>query len=386
VLSPLDLSGADLLLPSEAGPLWAIFVGIGILGVGPGAAIGAMLLRARRLARAQAHEHEWLVEGAQVPLAPGESRVVAGQVEVDGTDPVAVEVEVEQRVSNHRNKNGAWHIWTETRRSVRVAPFYLVRPDGDSIYVEPDEDARVVDLLATKYPLDAPQHRVRSADVRRGEEYFVYGDVARGPHARALEGYRGGLGWIVRAPRRGRMLLATEAIRDRYEARVAFLRAGGVLLALAFLLLHALFTAPFFVASFFGTHTTALVTATDTYVTTSKNTHTTHYTLTARTSDGFTLEQEVPRDVYNVAHGRDVVSVPLIRCGNSTWASFLGTEAYVFWGWLVFGVVGTGVSWLLLSLAYGRRYAWYDRAKLVERAEGLWVETRPTAPIDPAAS
>ena len=86
------------------------------------------------------------------------------------------------------------------------------------------------------------------------------------------------------------MLLATQAIRDRYATRVLFLRRSALWLAIGFCIFHGLVTLPFVAARLFGTVTAADVTGTSTYLTHNKGNTTTHYVISARTADGFALD------------------------------------------------------------------------------------------------
>ncbi len=387
MIEPYVLTSPGFLPPGTFGPVASWICAVGLLGLGFGSFIAFLVLRARALQKMQEREHALLQEGADKALLPGPARVVKGRVELDGGDGIAVGVDNRQAVKNHPSRNGKWHTWEEVSRTVHAVPFYLVRDDGQSVYVEVSEAALVVDALETKYPIDLPSLRVRSADVRRGERFFAYGDLVEGMHPRGGDAYRGGSGWILRAPPGGRLLLATDAIRDRYVGRIAFLREWAAWLALAFCGLHAVFTLPFVADSLFGTRATATLADLGTYVTRSKGHTTTHYVLTARAADGFTLKDQVSSTVYDEAQraqSRGIVVVPIIRVGNWEGASFLGDEPYVYGSWVVLGIAGAAVTLLLMRFAYPFSYAWYDRAKLGERGgTGHWNETRPGAPIAP---
>jgi hypothetical protein len=385
MLEPTEFSSADFIPPTAFGPLVGWVFCVGVLGLGAGSLIVFFFLRARSLVRAQEREHALLHDGAEKPLTIGSARVVKGRVEVDGADDVAVGVEITQVVRNHTSKGNRWHTWEEAYRRVRSKPFYLVRGDGQTVYVEPGESALVVDSLETKYPTDMPIGRVRWADVRREEIFYAYGDLVEGLHPRAQEGYRGGPGWMLRRPPSGRMLLATEAIRDRYKGRVSFLRRAGLFLAVTFCALHAVFTAPFVAASLFGTHTTAEVTSSGQYMTRTKGNTTTHYWITVRADDGFTLKEYVERDLYDVlanAKARGPVTVPLLRVGSWEGACFVGDQPYVYGAWVFFGTVGLVITLLVMRFTYTTSFAWYDRKKVNEHGgPGHWDKTGPTAPV-----
>ncbi len=389
-LNSPHLIASSLVPPGAFGPGTTLCLCIGFLGAGVAGVIAYAWLRAGALARSQAEEHALLVERAGRALSAGPSRVVEGRVDVDGRDDVAVEIDIVQQVRDVTNKSSRSHQWREVSRTVRAAPFYLVRDDGVSVYVEPTDDVLVVDSLETAYPMNRPRARIRSADVRRGERFFAYGDLVQGLHARAREGYRDELGWILRRPRTDRMLLATEAIRDRYKARISFLRASAFWLTLAFLAFHGMVTLPFVVASLFGTVTLAEATGAGTYLTHNKGRTTTHYVLSAHTAEGLTLKSDVSRavyDEYRSARPNGAVEVPILQTAGWDRATYLGAEPSVNSAGTVLGVITAAFALLFLAFAYPTTLAWYDRKKLHEPGGSEhWRETRPAAPIDPTVS
>jgi hypothetical protein len=327
------------------------------------------------------------VARAREPLAVGAQRVVHGTVAVDGPVDAAIQIDVEQAVKNHKSKNGHWHTWQEVARRVQASPFYLVPPEGETVYVEPDERVLVVDAIETKYPLDAPLRRRRVADVRRGEEFFVYGELVRGPHPRAQSAYRDGVGWVLRAPRGARMLLANEAIGDRYPKRAKFLLAWGLVVGLVGGGLNAWLTWPFVAASIAGEASSAQVTDSWTYNTTHKGKTTTHYAIRVRLADGRTVEDTFSRATYEWAHGpRDLpLTIPVVRAQGWTSAVFFGTTPYVLLPWAMMGTFVALFTAATLVSAYRGRLAWYDRKTLDDYGgKRRWNETRPHVAIDPS--
>ena len=389
MISP-HLVSSSLIPPAACGPGTAVVFCVCLLGFGIAFLIGYLVVRAAALAQAQEREHALLLERAAKPLSRGPSRVVEGRVELDGAEDVAVEIDIIQSVIDVTTKNSTSHSWKEVSRSVRAAPFYLVRDDGEQVYVEPSEGALIVDSLETRYPTELARKRVRAADVRRGERFFAYGDLVEGLHPRARQGYRDGLGWILRTPRTDRMLLATQAIRDRYAPRILFLRRSALWLAVGFCIFHGLVTLPFVAARLFGTVPAADVTGTSTYLTHNKGNTTTHYVISARTADGFALVSDVPQVAFTEvgrvrAYGGAPVQVPILRTFDWSYASYLGDEPSVSLLGVILGVTGALFLLLIVRLGYGNTIAWYDRAKLSEHGgTGHWRETRPASPVDPA--
>jgi hypothetical protein len=382
------LAALDYTPPGYLGPGWGLLLALSTLLIGAGAAIVLMLVRARTLAGMQARENALVLDDARIRLSRGPGRAVSGRVELDGGEETGVRVDIGQVVKNHRSRNLSWHTWDEVSRQVYAAPFYLVSENGPSVYVEPDASALVVDGLETSYPRDRRNFRVRFADVRAGELFHAYGDVFEATHPRAREDYRGSIGWVLRPPRRGRMILATTAIADRYRPRIRFLWRWGWLSAAAYCLFHAFVTAPFLTATLLGEHTTTNIVGTSTYVTRDKHRSTTHYVLHTRTSDGFALAQELPRQVYLTIAASDrtggLRAVPLLRTRDWAWASYLGDHASVSILWIMLGTMATMIATVALTTGYRTRYAWYDRTKLSEHGgAGLWTDPRPMTDVPP---
>lgn len=378
----------DFSPPGHLGFAPSFVVLLGVLGIGWGAFIVSLIARAIRLRRLQEHENAFMQERARWQLLPGPSRVVHGRVEIDG-DPVAIEIDVDQTVKNCTSKSSRWHEWKETSRRVAARAFRLVREDGQSVLVQPANDVLVVDALTTSYPDDRPMARVRSAVVRAQEEVYVYGDLVGGAGGDA---YRGGSAFVVQSPRRGRMLVATEAMRDRYRARIRHSWRTGIGHAIVFLIFHGAFTTPFLAAMVAGTREEAALTNPRTYVTRGKHGPIHHWELTARAADGFPVTGEVDRDTY-VSVTRDwptsATSIPILRVDHSGWASYLGSEPTIHFAVLLFGFVGALVMVAATIGGYERSAPWYDRKRVGEHGgTGHWVETRRLggggSPIDPS--
>jgi hypothetical protein len=376
----------DFVPPNHVDFVGSAFMLFGILGLGWGVLSFGMLWQARRLSRLQKQD-DAIADNRGESLSAGPSRVVHGRVEVDG-DAVAIEIDVVQSVTDYTTKNGRSHDWTETSRRVTVRPFRLTRDDGRMVLVEPDDGVLVVDDLAKSYPSDRPRERVRSAVVRAGERVHVYGDVLETPGGGA---YRGGPMFTMHRPRRGRLLVATDAIRGRYRDRIRSLCGFGVASALLFCFLHAMSTVPF-VATMVGARETATIIDMHDWRTRTKGGFIRHYSLTAAASDGFELTSEVPEATYAWAQnarlaGNDA-TVPIRRAGHWPRASCLGDEPNVSMVAIVPATVVAVMLGVFALFHYSRQSPWYDRRTLVETGgSGHWVETRTSAglgePIDP---
>jgi hypothetical protein len=390
------LTGLDYVPSDHVGPMAVFIMGVLVLGLGVGAGVAYMVSRAIALRAARAREHALLDKRSHWPLSEGPSRVVHGRVErdaaaaADGESDVVAEIDIEQDVSNESNKGTHWHVWTEKKRSARVQPFFIVH-DGDerAVHVEATPDVLIVDTLVSSYPKHQPHARIRAAQVKHGETIYAYGDLLVGQHNRAGGGaYRdGGTGFVLRPPRGGQMLLATEAMRGRYDRRVTFLLAWALVIGLFWLVFHAAFTAPTVLASVFGTRTTTQLMWAQSNLARGKNGVRTHYLMHTETRDGIRLDLETEYGTWSVVknaeQSRKHVLVPMLRFGDSDYASFIGLRPHAPLAAFIFGMIIAAILFGIAAGTYGGRFEWYDRKKLVEVGEGHWVETRPIVPIPP---
>ncbi len=152
-------------------------------------AAGSALLRARRAA-ARARAHRQSETGAlEEPLGEG-SRVLAGYVAYAQGQTEAMRVEFTQ-LGNESESSGSWsHKWTELHRKLTVQPFYVVRPDGERIRVEPTlSQSKLYDELENKIlvrddlagvPASSGPQRARFATLLPQEHVWVTGRLERG--------------------------------------------------------------------------------------------------------------------------------------------------------------------------------------------------------------
>jgi hypothetical protein len=381
--------GPDFSPAGSASYATCVFIGIVVVGFGLMSLVVGLLVHAWRLWRLQKHEDRHMHERATWPLAAGPSRVVYGTVQVDDGSGVAVEIDIHQTVMDRTNKNARWHEWEESLRESRSKPFKLETAQGPVVAVEPGNDVLIVDSLATRYPDETPGRRVRAATVRQGESVYVYGDLHEGPGGGV---YRGGSAFVLRPPRSGRVLVATEAMRDRYTASIRYLAACATL-AFGVLGLCELMLGGFTLATFFGSHETAQVANINHYQTRSKSNLIDHWAVYATTYDGFVIRDEVNALAYaEISAERkrgESVAVPVVRTGNLQWASFIGTEPYSLGVWLLFSVLFEVAVFFFVLATYRSRAAWYDKKRVGEPGgTGHWIETRKGdgsgLPIDPS--
>jgi hypothetical protein len=373
---PVDLSSVSFVPPDASGGLLLRFGVLAIYVFGLGGALALLLWKAWSLRSGTLREARDL--RARGVLEPGPSCVVAGRVAAGGEAAAALSCEITQQVANRRTRGGGFvHAWNEVSRRTLALPFRLETPDGEQVYVVPDDDVLFAADLSTAYPPDRPFQRLRAAALRPADACFVRGELSLGNFAGAPGSYREGTGWILRPPPGGRMLVATEAIRGRYTRRIVFLGWTGALLAALFVACNAVVTLPLALASAFGRCETAEVTRESTYVTKNKSHVYTHYVLEVRTPDGLTVSSEVPACTYfAVRRARergDRATAPVLRVGRGQFGSYLGTVPWARVAW-VWGGVFVG-AWLAFVLRRGYLSArpWYDRAVLNDRGgRGEW--------------
>jgi hypothetical protein len=214
---------------SPAATLWVVDgIGVGVLGA---LLVLALVRRGVHRRREKLAHKAALRQGESLHLGPS---VLAGVV-VDDGEGDAVVVEIDQLGREYKTKSGWSHQWSEARRSVEVKPFYVARANGERVRVEPDAEVFLIDKLDVTVRTGHTQ-RVRRARLSPGEHVFILGDMVRAPDPK-LGGYREAAeGWVLRPPRGERMLVSTEPLEDRHQARAKVWR-NLALIGGAFLLL-----------------------------------------------------------------------------------------------------------------------------------------------------
>jgi len=236
------------------------------------------LLIARRERRCAAHEATDFDSSAS--LRPGVT-ALRGTAELAEGDDVAVRVEIDQ-VGEDRppGKAGSTtHIWREVRRRVTAHAFILALEGGKRVRVLPDDRVMFVDKLdATRR--ESRKRRTRIAELSAGEQVHVRGVLdSAGEHAATPYRQAPELP-TLRPPARGRMLISTDPMGERYLARARFHRRWALIFGLA-VLAHTTLYSRFYDRLLFGRSGAALVTNLATYQTRDKSGPTTHYLLYA---------------------------------------------------------------------------------------------------------
>lgn len=304
------------------------------------------------------------------PLArprPGPA-ILYGTVEPDGGP--AVRVEIDQRGEEWSHKNGWSHRWRETARRVTARPFFLVLPSGEKVRVEPDPGVFLVDKLDQ---LVRRQHnqRTRAAELTPGEVVYASGALVEGEvdQASAFRGYREPpkRKLVLRAPRGGRMLIASERLGRRYLGRVWFHACWAFYAAAALAFMHGAFFLGYHLRAFRGHVVQARIDKKHTYVTSSGKSRTVHHDLWLAWDGGYFIEDAASRTFSRVEVG-DVV--PVVDVAGWRQARALGRAATVS---ASRALVMIGLS-LLMAFGYRHRRErsrpWYDQRKVIDEGRG----------------
>lgn len=173
---------------------------------------------------------------ARAPLRNGHT-VIVGQVELEeGASGPAIQVVIQQRGREWKNKHGWHHNWTETSREVRVRPFWVRTFQGERVRVEPDERVVLRDDLS-RIERSSRFDRVRFADLMPGETVHITGSLF-GANAQPPGGaYRAMTQEpVLRPSREAPMVVSTERPGESAQARARHYRnwfVGAAIVALA---------------------------------------------------------------------------------------------------------------------------------------------------------
>lgn len=303
--------GQDTVIEAwHVGLFWSSFAvyGLGVVGL-----LGLTLLAVHRMRMYSALIAE--AEAARIAdtvLTAGPA-IVVGIVETAKGSQETVTVEVEQRGWEGED-SGTWsHGWDELRRRVRVAPFYLKRPNGDRIRIEPTKEVFLVDDMDGHILVDEKK-RIRIAKLVPGEEVIAKGILHEeyDPES-ATQAYRDmPRGWVMKAAERGKPLfLSSEPLAARFERMKRFHRRAAFWLTGAFLLMQLINFADH-ARILGGTSDVATVARVFTYITTDDDgDETTHYAVISRTPWGTRYRAKVERDVYGLLKAG--MSIPIVH-------------------------------------------------------------------------
>ncbi|MEZ4445958.1 MAG: hypothetical protein R3B72_43180 [Polyangiaceae bacterium] len=302
------------------------------------------------------------------PLAPGPS-VLYGQVRFAPGAPLALRTTITQLGTEQKNK-GVWsHRWTEVERAVEAEPFYLELSGGRNVRVESSADVLQVDEVDRTELMNDKQRR-RVAELGEGEAIYAVGELVWGHDPRAAGDYRGtGQSLVLREPARGRMLLSSKPLGDRFRQRASFHR-GWLIGQIVLVLFFQLLAVPYYARLGWGVPGEGTVTDKRHFTTSSKSGTVDHWELTITTDRGRTFTDEVSSGHYfSLVRGSrvPVIEVPWWegreRVGHGVTIA-LGLPMTFF------------ILWLLYAIGYvvvtRTSRPWWER-KLVETGQGRLV-------------
>jgi hypothetical protein len=168
-------------------------------------------------------------------------------IAIDGDPAEALLVEIDQRYDGDDSRAGTWR---ETSRRQVLRPFTIALPRGQHVRVEPDDRAQLAIPLGETIGLEKWVRR-RRARLTLGESVSVVGRVER--WVDTSSGYGGAAeGRVMRAPRRGRMLVATGALHRSATRRARAARSWLLVWSICFFLPCWFGSFPFWVNVLYG--------------------------------------------------------------------------------------------------------------------------------------
>lgn len=240
------------------------------------------------------------------------AQFVSGRVEYARERSLAIAVHVEQVGTERKSKNGWNHKWTETSRKTQAEAFYLRRPNGERIRVEPGENPLLIDkpdqIIKSRRDL-----RTRMATLTPGEEVIVQGELTKGEDPEAGNGgdyRRVSQGWVMRPAKGRRMEVSAEKLGDRHRKRANSFRQTAWAMVWIVGFVHLLFVY-YDIRLFGGEDTCATVKRKDIVVTTnSKGQRTNHYTVYLDTDEPHPqlLSDTLDRSDWNQVNAGDVLA------------------------------------------------------------------------------
>jgi hypothetical protein len=342
----------------------------GLVGILVYCIIRSLLFRAKSLRLA--HESDAAVD-PKAPLAVGNS-FVSGRVEYAEGQSSAITVHVEQKGTESKTKNGWTHRWTESSRTTNAFPFYVCRPNGERVRVEPGAKPLLVDK-PDQIQWKERTLRIRIAALTRGEEVIVQGKLGKGhdPELRNGGDYRSsGQGWVMAPIDGDRMEVSTEKRGERHRKRArAFGKTLRSLLGTLALVNLIFLYYPF--RLFGGVDSCAQVLKKDTSISSdSKGRRTTHYNVhvLVDTPDKPILTRELDDSDWDQVQTGTVLAfrdVPIWRS-----MSELGTGASTHILTIIFGTLAVmiGAGFYAGTRDYRR---WYE-GKLEDSGSGQLPE------------
>ncbi len=168
-------------------------------------------------------------------------------IAIDGDPDEALRIEIDQKYDGNDSQAGTWR---ETSRRQVLRPFTIALPRGQHVRVEPDDRAQLAIPLGETIELEKWVRRRRTR-LTLGESVCVVGRVER--WVDTSSGYGGAAeGRVMRAPRRGRMLVATGALQRSFTRRARAARSWLLVWSICFFLPCWFGSFPFWVNVLYG--------------------------------------------------------------------------------------------------------------------------------------
>jgi hypothetical protein len=303
--------------------------------------------------------------GGNEPLRPGPA-VLYGRV--DERDDGAVQIEIEQAGRGYTVEDSSYVVWRQIGpRRQQVLPFYLVRPSGERVRVEPGGNVSLGDQLDGTTRTER-KRRVRTARLSAGEAVYASGILVPAPDPRA-GGYRdSGLGLVLRAPAVGPMHISTEP-PDEHRKRARRHTVWIFVLAALSLLCQAGYL-DFTLLRLFGKVVEARVTNTPykEWTDDDDRTHRTDYV--DAVWQGHALHDEQP-DYVSIQIGD---TVPFVVLEGDPSIHHIGTRPWADGGPIVFFLFVVPIACIYAATL---RPPWYRRKRLIERSDGTLADGWP---------
>ncbi len=319
-----------------------------------------------RLARDAEREHP------ATRLVPGPA-VLAGKVVRGGGK--AVRVEIDQKGTSYKVKSKWRHRFSEIARRVIAEPFELELASGERVAVVPDEKkVFLVDQLDKGRRLGAPDDvRTRTAELSEGEHVYIVGALEEGdPDPKATAGnYREApvRKLVMRAPRGGRMLIASERLGRRYRGRMWFHARWCFYALVVFAVVHGGLFLGYHLRLFAGHAIGAEVTRVPGYTVRGRRSSTTYHNVyVTGDDDGTRVVLDARSSSYRALRQGDRIELRVVDgWPDMTALGAAPTASFERGLWIM------GALLLIIGAYLGNRQSsrpWYDKPIIVDEGDG----------------